>query len=112
MTATPGGSIGGGRPAVIQCVAHALDGLPGIPPAPVGQWLASYDPEAGDGRGVAAWTSDPAAAMVFATAAAAFECWRSVPRNLPVRDDGQPNRPLTSFTVKITAPPAGAQVLR
>jgi hypothetical protein len=33
----------------------------------------------------------------------AIELWRSVDPRQPVRDDGQPNRPMTAFTVEIEA---------
>ena len=74
-----------------------------------GMFLAAYDPEAHGGCGSAAWTDDPAGAMTFADARAAYECYRKVPRNCPVRPDGKPNRPLTSATVIIErVPEAGA----
>lgn len=68
---------------------------------PPGWWLESYDPEAFEGRGTAAWTADPAAAMHFVDAKAAIACWQSVPRNRPVRDDGKPNRPLTVASIAL-----------
>lgn len=67
--------------------------------APVGAYLASYDPEGDGGNGVAVWTRDPAQAMTFATREAAVACYRAVPLNRPLRHDGGPNRPLTMFTV-------------
>jgi hypothetical protein len=63
------------------------------------QYLATYDPEARDGRGDATWTTDRAKARRFADLRAAMECWRQVPKARPVRPDGKPNRPLTAFTV-------------
>jgi hypothetical protein len=66
---------------------------------PVGCYLARFDPEAADGNGAASWTDDPAQAMTFETAAAAAACYRTVPRNRPLRPDGKPNRPLTTFNV-------------
>ena len=67
---------------------------------PVGAWLESYDPEAHDGRGYATWTMRPRLAMRFITLAAAMECYRTIPKNKPTREDGRPNRPLTAFTVE------------
>ena len=64
-----------------------------------GQYLKSYDPEAHDGRGACEWTADRAQAHVYPDWAAAFEAWRQVPKARPKRGDGQPNRPLTEFTV-------------
>jgi hypothetical protein len=66
---------------------------------PVGAYLASYSPEGDDGRGVAEWTRDLAKAMTFATAEAAKACYSAVPYNRPLRPDGRPNQPLTSFSV-------------
>lgn len=66
---------------------------------PVGNYLASYNPEGAGGNGVAKWTPDPTQAMTFATAEAATSCYRAVPYNRPLRPDGKPNRPLTIFTV-------------
>lgn len=82
---------------VIACVALAGSG----PPVPEGSLLASYDPEAHAGQGEAFWTRDPSLAHVFPTAAAAWECWRQVPKARPVREDGRPNRPLTAFTIEV-----------
>ena len=64
-----------------------------------GQYLKSYDPEAHDGRGDCEWTADAAEAHVYPDFVSAFEAWRQVPKTRPKRDDGKPNRPLTSFNV-------------
>ena len=61
---------------------------------PVGCYLASFEPEAGDGNGAASWTDDPTHAMTFETAEAAAACYRTVPHNRPLRPDGKPNRPI------------------
>jgi hypothetical protein len=37
--------------------------------------------------------------MIFPTEAAATACYRAVPLNRPLRPDGKPNRPLTTFAV-------------
>jgi hypothetical protein len=66
---------------------------------PVGCYLASYDPEANDGNGIASWTPDPAEAMTFPTTEEAAGCYRAVPASRPLRPDGKPNRPLTMFSV-------------
>jgi len=64
-----------------------------------GQYLKSYDPEAHDGRGDCEWTLDRSQAQIFPDFIAAFEAWRQVPKSRPKRDDGQPNRPLTTFSI-------------
>jgi hypothetical protein len=40
----------------------------------------------------------------------AFELWRAVDQRNPVRGDGKPNRPLTTFSVVFLDAPAVAQV--
>jgi hypothetical protein len=86
---------------VITCYGLAGSVSRNPRPAPVGQLLQSYDPEAHGGQGTATWTPDPAKALRFATAKAAHEFWNQVSKSRPVRADGQPNRPLTAFTVLI-----------
>lgn len=66
---------------------------------PVGWYLASYDANGNDGWGEAIWTEDPAKAIVFATATEAHACWSEQSRLRPLRPDGQPNCPLTAFSV-------------
>jgi hypothetical protein len=80
----------------ILCLGLADGRTEGVP---VGCYLAEYDPEGGDGYGSAAWTPDPAEAMTFDSGVAAMECYRSEPKCRPVRPDGQPNRPLTVFSI-------------
>jgi len=77
-------------------------------PAPVGQYLKSYDPEAHDGQGAVVWTRDVTEARVFLTHREALLCWQWIPRNRPRRPDGQPNRPLTAFTIEIS--PVAAEI--
>lgn len=64
-------------------------------------YLAAWDLEAYGGLGDASFTTDPNAAHVFPTAGMAWQTWRSTPSNRPLRDDGQPNRPLTAFTIAV-----------
>lgn len=85
----------------IICIGPAGTLIAGRQDAPAGQYLSSYDPEAHGGCGFATWTPDPAAAMTFEDASAAFEFSQQVPRCRPVRPDGKPNRPLTAFTIAI-----------
>jgi hypothetical protein len=71
-----------------------------------GQYVVEFDAshdgvEPGTGRvmmGYLETTPDRAEATLF-TAKEALELWRSVDTRSPVRPDGQPNRPLTAFTV-------------
>lgn len=73
-----------------------------------GKYLVDYDAER-DGIDPAtglptiahiAVTDDPARALVFDHVGEGLECWRRVCERDPVRPDGQPNRPLTAFTVE------------
>lgn len=75
-----------------------------------GQFLVDFDPDrpgvTPDGRSFIfhlLTTTDRAEARVFADAGEAHEFWRQVSRANPVRPDGEPNRPLTIFTVTIEA---------
>ena len=45
--------------AVTRIVCMGWAGPTSNPPAPVGLYLASYDPDGNDGQGAAAWTDDP-----------------------------------------------------
>lgn len=68
----------------------------------IGKYVKSFDPEAHDGFGYLVTTSDLDEAMKFATLAEAMELYQAVPSNHPVRlTDGQPNRPLTAFHIKV-----------
>jgi len=71
------------------------------PLPPGGAWLASYDPDANQGRGEARWSPDFREALHFDTAGEAMECWRRQSRVRPLRADGRPNRPLTAVTVEV-----------
>ncbi len=63
-----------------------------------GEYLKSFDPEAHDGRGDATFTRNLKEAMVFTDAVEAIKTWQSQSKTRPLRDDGRPNRPLTSFS--------------
>lgn len=72
---------------------------------PSGAWLASFDPEARDGWGEAAFTFIPGRAKRFGGAAQALEFVRQVPQARPRRPDGRPNRPLTAYTFAVEGVP-------
>jgi hypothetical protein len=72
-----------------------------------GQFLESYDPEytedpADPRTGLAVWTNEVGRAQVFPSAKEALECWRTQSVTKPLRPDGQPNRPLSAYTVSIS----------
>lgn len=69
-----------------------------------GQWLKTFDPEANAPNyptGEAVWTADVKEAMVFDDAVKAHRFWRQESQRVPRRPDGQPNRPLTVFTIEL-----------
>ncbi len=84
---------------LIQLVCRAAD-LPLEQGAP-GDFLKAFDVDAHRGIGTQEWTSDAVEALAFSTSATALAAWRSQSRVCPLRDDGQPNRPLTAFTIEI-----------
>lgn len=65
------------------------------------RWLESGDVEAHDGLGSADLTDDASKAKQFEDPGSAFKFWRQQSVKRPIRSDGQPNRPLTAFTVEI-----------
>ena len=66
-----------------------------------GSYLKSYDPDANGGNGLGEWTSRLEHALQFPTARDAMACWRTQSTVRPYREDGRPNRPLTSASVQI-----------
>jgi hypothetical protein len=72
-----------------------------------GQYVVEYDPGRG---GVEPGTGFPMLAHLVTTpdkskatryeAGEAFELWKSVDPDNPLRPDGEPNRPLTAFSVE------------
>lgn len=75
-------------------------------PQPV--YLKAFNVEAFDGRGDATWTLDIHDAMVFADPGAVLTAWKTQSLLRPLRADGKPNRPLTTFTIEIECLPEEA----
>jgi hypothetical protein len=67
----------------------------GSPSVFEGQFVRYYSPK---GRGILEGTRDRQKALRFDSKEKAFECWQQANG---VRPDGQPNRPLTAFTIEI-----------
>jgi hypothetical protein len=65
------------------------------------RYLRAYDPDAFDGRGLISTTHDPAKAMRFSDLEHAVACWKLQSTVHPRRTDGQPNRPLSAYTVEL-----------
>lgn len=66
-----------------------------------GQFVMSFDHEAFNGRGFIRHSADIERAKQFDDQGAAFQFWRRIPMCKPRREDGQPNRPMTSYTIEI-----------
>lgn len=78
------------------------------------EYLKAYDPDGGNLAvaypiGIVISTPDPAKALRFATTEEAWACWRLQSRRTPHRPDGQPNRPLTAYTITIANAPESQQ---
>lgn len=61
-----------------------------------GQYLADFDFEAHDGIGEITMTKYLTEAKIFPGLMEAFAFYKTVPKCKPIREDGQPNRPLTA----------------
>lgn len=81
---------------LIQCLGLADGRL-----VHVGDFLRSWDPEGNEGRGSFLWTNDPELAIWFPSAKEALEEWSTQSTTVPLRPDGQPNKPMTMFSVAI-----------
>lgn len=66
-----------------------------------GEYLKAFDPEALDGMGSFVWTPDKQNALHFDSALDAYLLWNMIPKCRPLRPDGEPNKPLTAFSVEI-----------
>jgi hypothetical protein len=73
----------------------------------VGGYVKRYDPEAFDGRGDVEATMHAHEALKFKSTADAMAFWHQHSKTRPLREDGQPNRPLTAFTIEVVAAPHG-----
>ena len=69
-----------------------------------GHYVQEYVPNF-DRHGYLVSTSRLESAKRYRDHAAAFEAWRAINGQHPVRDDGKPNRPLTAFTVQMESVP-------
>jgi hypothetical protein len=82
-------------------IIRAIGFANGQPCKVSGQYVKAFDPDAYDGLGAVDFTADPARAKRFANHADAWEFWRTQSKVKPLREDGRPNRPLTSTTVQM-----------
>ncbi|MFC5391206.1 hypothetical protein [Bosea vestrisii] len=75
---------------------HGFTGSAGLP-----AYLFRCDFEANRGRGEVLWTVERDKAMRFDNPGAALAYWKTPSQTVPLRPDGQPNRPLSAFTIEI-----------
>ena len=54
-----------------------------------------------DKTGESVWSKDESKALLFETKMDAWKFWAQTLQTDPIRPDGQPNRPLTAFSVMI-----------
>lgn len=68
---------------------------------PIRAFLKSFDVDAGNDSltGIVAVTDNLKDALRFANIGSVLECWRLQSRRVPLRPDGEPNRPLTAYTI-------------
>lgn len=64
-----------------------------------GKFLQRFDAEARSGKGDIRWTDDKDKALRFHDVGEALKTWKTVSAVNPLRGDGQPNRPLTAYSV-------------
>lgn len=85
-------------PYIIQAVAWA-GGF--APLEGAGGYVDWCDVDANDGLGAFTLTDDEAKAIQFDAPGQALEFWQKQSTIKPLRDDGKPNRPLTSLTIMV-----------
>jgi hypothetical protein len=66
-----------------------------------GWYLQAVDIEAENNDDAAIWTTNKDDAMRFSSMLVAMNMWRQISRTRPVRRDGEPNRPLTLWSITL-----------
>jgi hypothetical protein len=87
--------------APIDHIIRAVSFANGAPCPIAGEWIQSFDFEYDNSRGDGLFTDNPSKALVFASQYEAHKFWNTQSVTRPLRDDGQPNKPLTSTTCVI-----------
>ena len=82
---------------VIQLMGIAPNGRP----PPVVTYVRDVDFDADEGRGRIIMTQKLDEAKRFASTREALDYYRTASKVVPIRPDGQPNRPLTASNVQI-----------
>lgn len=73
----------------------------GTPTPSDNTYVKSFDPDGFNGRGQLTTTPDVGRAKQFSTQVEALRFWQQQSKVNPTRPDGQPNRPLTAYSVTI-----------
>jgi hypothetical protein len=76
---------------------------------PFDVFLVDCDFDAHGGLGAITFSNSPDKARRFIGIAEALEFYRTVSPRFPVRSDGEPNRPLSAFTVEFINEPGVAK---
>jgi hypothetical protein len=71
----------------------------------VGKFLRYYDADKFGYGGMIEWTTNPEDAMKFASLEELLSEWRRQSKTMPLRPDGEPNRPLTAYSVSTVVQP-------
>jgi hypothetical protein len=86
------------KPYALRAVGFAT----GQPCPHSGQFIKTFDHDAHNGLGHGTFTRHADEAMHFANMGEALSFWRKRSIVRPLREDGQPNAPLTCLTVSIS----------
>jgi len=86
---------------VLKIITNAAPDLIATPEFD-GKYIVSFA-DTPDGHGVLRVSGKQSEAKVFATSSEAIDFWRQPSSFVPLRPDGEPNRPLTAFTIEIEA---------
>jgi len=76
----------------------------GLPLGSIG-YISAYDVNARGGIGEAEVTLDIEEAILWDTAREVLQAWRTQSTVRPIRGDGQPNRPLSAYTITVLPVP-------
>ena len=82
-------------------VIRAMGFANGVHCPHLNEYLVSFDHEAHDGRGFGTFSPRLSRAMVFDTRVEAMQFWQKQSTTMPLRPDGEPNRPLTALSISV-----------
>jgi hypothetical protein len=97
---------------VLRVAATTPGAVPAVTPDQAPEmWVSAYDPNAQQGRGYVETVNHISAARRFDDVTAAIEFWRQPSTVAPLRPDGEPNRPLTAWSILLERLDALAELL-